>query len=104
MMKYMMVLIGYMFYTVPSGLCLYIIASSLWGITEKKLLPKTKPATAGAPTAPSKLAKLFSPDSNGSARPAPLGQFRSWIAKLFPPDSNGSAAAKRDRKKQRRGK
>jgi YidC/Oxa1 family membrane protein insertase len=80
MMKYMMVVVGYMFYTVPSGLCLYIIASSLWGITEKKLLPKAKTAAAGAPSTTSKLTKLFSPDSNGSA------------------------ADKRERKKQRRGK
>jgi len=28
---------------VASGLCLYFIASSLWGIAERKLLPKPKP-------------------------------------------------------------
>jgi YidC/Oxa1 family membrane protein insertase len=68
MMKYMMILIGYMFYTVPSGLCLYIIASSIWGITEKKLLPKVTPATVGAPPQKSALAKLFSgPETNGAA-------------------------------------
>jgi len=67
MMKYMLVLICYAYYTVPSGLCLYIIVSSLWGIAEKKLLPKTiKPATAAA-SGPSGLAKLFSSAENGSA-------------------------------------
>jgi len=45
MMKYMMVVVGVMFFKVPSGLCLYFIASSLWGITERKLLPKANPAT-----------------------------------------------------------
>lgn len=47
-MKYMMVFMGLMFYKVPSGLCLYFIASSLWGIAEKKMIP---PPTApdGAP-------------------------------------------------------
>jgi YidC/Oxa1 family membrane protein insertase len=39
-MSYMMIFIGYMFYRVPSGLCLYFIASSLWGVAEKKLMPK----------------------------------------------------------------
>ena len=42
MMKYMMVFMGLMFYKVASGLCLYFIASSLWGIAERKLLPKTQ--------------------------------------------------------------
>ena len=45
MMKYMTMFMGIMFYKVASGLCLYFIASSLWGIAERKLLPK--PATAG---------------------------------------------------------
>jgi YidC/Oxa1 family membrane protein insertase len=67
MMKYMLILICYAYYTVPSGLCLYIIVSSLWGIAEKKLLPKAiKPATATA-SGPSGLAKLFSSAENGSA-------------------------------------
>jgi YidC/Oxa1 family membrane protein insertase len=43
MMKYMSVFIGFMFYKVPSGLCLYFIASSLWGIAERKLVPSPKP-------------------------------------------------------------
>ncbi|MBX3411924.1 MAG: YidC/Oxa1 family insertase periplasmic-domain containing protein [Pirellulales bacterium] len=47
MMQYMMVFMGVMFFKVPSGLCIYFIASSLWGIAERKLLPKTmKPAAA----------------------------------------------------------
>jgi len=48
-MQYMMVFMGVMFFKVPSGLCIYFISSSLWGIAERKLLPKTmKPATAPA--------------------------------------------------------
>jgi YidC/Oxa1 family membrane protein insertase len=49
MMTYMTVFMGFMFYTVPAGLCVYFIASSLWGVAERKLLPKTKPATSAAP-------------------------------------------------------
>lgn len=50
MMRYMMIFMGVLFFRVPSGLCVYFIASSLWGIAERKLLPKTiaKPATGGA--------------------------------------------------------
>jgi YidC/Oxa1 family membrane protein insertase len=71
MMKYMVVLIGYMYYTVPSGLCLYIIVSSAWGIAERKLLPKSTANTG-------KLAAATVAASSG----------------------NG-AAARRDRKRQR---
>jgi membrane protein insertase Oxa1/YidC/SpoIIIJ len=39
MMKYMMVFMGVLFFRVPSGLCVYFIASSLWGIAERKMLP-----------------------------------------------------------------
>ena len=41
MMKYMTLFMGVMFFKVAAGLCLYFIASSLWGIGERKLLPKT---------------------------------------------------------------
>jgi YidC/Oxa1 family membrane protein insertase len=47
-MQYMMIFMGVMFFKVASGLCLYFIASSLWGIAERKLLPRTTLATAGA--------------------------------------------------------
>lgn len=55
MMNYMMVFMGVMFFKVPSGLCIYFIASSLWGIAERTLLPKPSvsiASTAVAPTAP----------------------------------------------------
>ena len=40
MMGFMMIFMGVMFFKVPSGLCLYFITSSIWGILERKLLPK----------------------------------------------------------------
>ena len=40
MMKYMMIFFGIMFYKVAAGLCIYFTASSLWGLAERKLLPK----------------------------------------------------------------
>ncbi len=39
-MKYAMVFMGVLFFKVPSGLCLYFITSSIWGIAERKMLPK----------------------------------------------------------------
>lgn len=51
-MKYMMVFMGIMFYKVAAGLCIYFVASSLWGLAERKFLPKFShpappPALAG---------------------------------------------------------
>lgn len=40
MMNVMMIVIGVLFYSVPAGLCLYFISSSLWGLTERQLLKK----------------------------------------------------------------
>ncbi len=65
MMKYMMIFMGFMFFKVASGLCLYFIASSLWGIAERKLLPKTLPQGAGGGTADKATAIESPPSSNG---------------------------------------
>ncbi len=79
MMKYMMVFMGLMFYKVPSGLVLYFIASSIWGFTERKLLPKRKPPTdAGAPAQESLVQTLLgkatgAKDGNGAAGEASTG-------------------------------
>jgi YidC/Oxa1 family membrane protein insertase len=47
MMKWMSVVFGIMFYKVAAGLTLYFIVSSLWGLAERKLLPKAKTPPAG---------------------------------------------------------
>jgi len=39
-MQWMMVFMGILFFKVASGLCLYFIASSLWGMGERQFLPK----------------------------------------------------------------
>ncbi|MEN6450258.1 MAG: YidC/Oxa1 family insertase periplasmic-domain containing protein [Thermoguttaceae bacterium] len=48
MMNFMMIFMGLLFFKVASGLCIYFIASSLWGIGERRLLPKA----AAAPGTP----------------------------------------------------
>ncbi len=50
MMKFMMIVMGVMFFKVPSGLCLYFITSSAWGIIERKMLPKPELDTSKLPT------------------------------------------------------
>ena len=48
MMKYMMIFFGIMFFKVPAGLCIYFISSSIWGIMERKLLPKVEVSLDGS--------------------------------------------------------
>lgn len=66
MMTYMTMFMGVMFYKVPAGLCLYFITSSLWGICERKLLPKPKPLNPPDGTVAAVDVKPASP--NGSAK------------------------------------
>jgi YidC/Oxa1 family membrane protein insertase len=66
-MKYMMVFMGLMFFKVASGLCLYFIASSLWGLAERKLLPKTAAAGAGGSEPGPRVPRPSRPDRNGGA-------------------------------------
>ena len=72
MMTIMTVVMGVLFYKVPAGLCIYFITSSLWGITERKLLPKSKPKDARGDGGGGVVAKLpAKPASpNGSSKPA----------------------------------
>ena len=39
-MQIMMAVMGIFFYKVAAGLCLYFISSSIWGVLERKMLPK----------------------------------------------------------------
>ena len=64
-MMFMSVAMSVVFYRVPAGLCLYFIASSLWGVTERQLLkPRGQVdllliAVAGPPKPKSWLAQWF---------------------------------------------
>jgi YidC/Oxa1 family membrane protein insertase len=76
MMTYMTVFMGVMFYKVPAGLCIYFITSSLWGIAERKLLPKSKPkgseetsGTGGGGGLMSKLLPQKPVSPNGADKP-----------------------------------
>jgi YidC/Oxa1 family membrane protein insertase len=69
-MTMMTVFMGIAFYKVPAGLCLYFITSSLWGICERKLLPKPKPKGQGGDGGLGIPALPKSTSPNGSAKPA----------------------------------
>jgi YidC/Oxa1 family membrane protein insertase len=66
MMYIMSVVMGFLFYRMPAGLCLYFICSSLWGVTERLLLPRVFPATKPA-SHPPITASIAEPKSAASA-------------------------------------
>jgi YidC/Oxa1 family membrane protein insertase len=41
-MLFMSIFMGLMFYKIPAGLCVYFIATTLWGLAERQVLPKKK--------------------------------------------------------------
>ena len=65
-MQYMMIFMGILFFKVASGLCIYFIASTLWGLGERKFLPKHTPVPGAA--VPAKSARTTaSSASNGDS-------------------------------------
>jgi YidC/Oxa1 family membrane protein insertase len=59
---WMTLMMGFMFYHVPAGLCVYFIASSVWSMGERKLLDRMAP-----PAAP--VAKNLSGPNGGAVKP-----------------------------------
>lgn len=62
MMKYMMIFMGFLFFRVPSGLCVYFIASSLWSVAERKMLPPVGKPTEKTTPLWQRLAAKINPD------------------------------------------
>lgn len=68
MMKYMSLFMLIIFFKVAAGLCVYFIASSVWGLCERKLLPKaSKPGAAGVVAAAPPVASTNNGAGNGAA-------------------------------------
>jgi YidC/Oxa1 family membrane protein insertase len=91
MMQYMMIFIGVMFFKVASGLCIYFIASSLWGLAERKFLPRASSASSDAQPVSRAEAKV-----RDKPRPKP-----TLLQTLF---SRDGTAARGKKRKTRRGK
>ncbi len=72
-MRYMMIFFGLMFYTVAAGLCIYFIASSVWGFAERKLLPKFKPDAGGPVSSEGLFQRLLTRAQSTRVTTAPAG-------------------------------
>jgi YidC/Oxa1 family membrane protein insertase len=93
-MKYMMFFMALMFFKVPCGLCLYFIASTLWGIAERLWLPQTLPATAAAG-----VSSGGQPASNGRVINVPFTSFGT--KEPATPAGDAARQKRQSRKKQR---
>jgi len=82
MMKFMMIFMGVIFFKVAAGLCIYIVASSAWGVAERLLLPKAKPKDqdTGAKEKKSRLS-IFRSGSNGSSNSSERAKHKKKKAK-----------------------
>ena len=94
MMKYMTLFMGLIFYKVAAGLCLYFIVSSLWGIVERKLLPKS--TTGGEATGKSALG------TGAAAKSKPGNASSSDKPRSTAPARNGSPKDKKRQKAKRK--
>ena len=108
MMKYMMIFFGLMFYKMPAGLCLYFIATSVWGVCERKLLPKKKTALneTAPPTGEGYFQKLLRKAQGEQITPAPatgVTTLNGGITTSPSSEPRGRSANKRGRNKRRQG-
>jgi YidC/Oxa1 family membrane protein insertase len=114
MMNVMTGVMGIFFWHQPAGLSLYFIASSLWGITERKLLGtgKPQPAIAGGPgvevietsstsepVRPQKAAQAAPPAESG---PKPVTFWQRLMAAAEEAQRQAESQKNRDNKKDRR--
>lgn len=81
MMNYMMIFFGFMFYHVPAGLCVYFIASSLWGIGERKLLDWSK-NEAPLPEADVEAAEKKTDKQGPAEKPAKTGFWARMVQQI----------------------
>jgi YidC/Oxa1 family membrane protein insertase len=101
MMKFMMLFMGVLFFRVPSGLCVYFIASSLWGVAERKLLPQVgKKKGGGEDTAPVGKKPDASPPSSSPTKK--IASFAEKLSNKLGADANVRTA--RSNRKPKKGR
>ena len=64
-MKFVMFLMGFMFFKVAAGLCIYFVATTLWGLAERRFMPQaaTADGDSGDDGAVSRMPKIERPSS-----------------------------------------
>ena len=88
MMYIMMPMMGLLFFKFPSGLCLYFLISTAWGLLERRFIPKPKPKPVEATVAVAETKKTESKKLSGKKAgqktreertpQKPEGRFAKW--------------------------
>lgn len=97
MTKWMMIVMGFMFYKMPAGMCIYFIASSIWGLAERKLLPKKESGTAGELSR--KVPPKPRPGNGEGGSEGPMQKVRDWWTELLNQASKHPKKREKERKK-----
>ncbi|RMG04040.1 MAG: hypothetical protein D6741_01600, partial [Planctomycetota bacterium] len=100
---------GILFYKVASGLCLYFIASSAWGMAERKLLPKAsakstekKPPTTQAES-PAKRSGTRATRAKADGKPNPTVQkITKWLDEIASPQGRQDTSKPQRKKRNRK--
>jgi YidC/Oxa1 family membrane protein insertase len=77
MMMVMSVVMSVMFYRVPSGLCMYFIVSSLWGLAERQFLPKAQ--AVSSPVAKPAASKPTGTEKKNKGQESLLERFQRFV-------------------------
>ena len=108
-MKFMMLFMALIFHKVASGLCVYLIASSLWAIAERRLLPKPKLSPKGGTGDAASSSTERKVRAGNSADDAPKegamqSAKRAWeeLSRIGSQGPNGSQESPGERKKRRK--
>jgi YidC/Oxa1 family membrane protein insertase len=99
MMQYVMIpMFAFLFYKMASGLCLYFIATTLWGLAERKFLPKKKPPSQELAVGPNgRLGPAGKGKGKGQPAAPPPGRLKQWWLDLL--DQASKDPTQRRRKK-----
>ena len=112
MMSFMMIFMGFLFFKVPSGLCIYFITSSLWGIGERKLLPKAKPKNSPPPPTDTKATEK-KPETKLADKVPGGSAVKGWLESIVraadksngaPSGNNGDREKRDDRRRKKKKK
>ena len=115
-MNFMMIFMGAMFFRVPSGLCLYFIATNVWSMTERwifflsiprrRKLPETESGSMSEPSGPGPGPAPAPIPKNGPDKPSPLTGFWNRLQEAADNQKSatrqlGNQTANREKKKRK---
>ncbi|VTS04658.1 YidC/Oxa1 family insertase periplasmic-domain containing protein [Tuwongella immobilis] len=105
MMKYMMGIMAFLFYKVAAGLALYFIATTIWGLIERRMIKKastTSPVSVPVNTSGGSTTGELLTNSNSGSTPRPAGP-APIQGKVKKKDKKGKAPqpANRERKPEK---